>query len=93
MHVDSQERVQSGVYLKAGERIGHPSCEGGVSNGTHLHLARRYNGEWISAARSLPFVMDGWVAQGAVNEYDGYLARTDAKIEAYAGIDNNGIQR
>ncbi len=49
MHVESRDRVQVGTYLEAGERIGHPSCEGGYSNGTHLHIARRYNGEWIPA--------------------------------------------
>jgi murein DD-endopeptidase MepM/ murein hydrolase activator NlpD len=93
MHVETRDRVQPGTFVKAGERIGHPSCEGGVSSGTHLHLARRYNGEWIPAAHTLPFVLDGWVAQGAGNEYDGYLARAGVQIEAYAGIDRNAIIR
>lgn len=95
MHVDSRERVEPGVYLKAGDRVGHPSCEGGVSNGTHLHLARKYNGEWISADQAeLPFVLDGWVSSGAGKEYDGYLTRLGQSIEAYAGRDEiNEIQR
>jgi LasA protease len=95
MHVDTRDRVEPGVYLKAGERVGHPSCEGGVSNGTHLHLARKYNGEWISADQpELPFVLDGWVSSGAGNEYDGYLNRDGKKIEAYAARDEiNAIQR
>ncbi len=49
MHIEGRDRVQAGTYVKAGERIGHPSCEGGYSTGTHFHLARRYNGEWIPA--------------------------------------------
>jgi murein DD-endopeptidase MepM/ murein hydrolase activator NlpD len=49
MHIDSNERVEAGAYVYAGDRIGHPSCEGGISNATHLHIARRYNGEWIPA--------------------------------------------
>jgi LasA protease len=94
MHVEARDRVQPGVFLKAGEKIGHASCEGGVSSGTHLHLARRYNGEWIPAAGDIPFVLDGWVASGLEAEYDGYLNRGGQKIEAYAGISpNNGIQR
>ena len=49
MHIEGRDRVEPGTYLKAGERIGHPSCTGGYSTGTHFHLARRYNGEWIPA--------------------------------------------
>jgi len=95
MHVESRERVQPGDYLKAGDRIGHPSCEGGISNGTHLHIARKYNGEWISADQTdLAFVMDGWVSSGAGKEYDGYLSRGGKKIEAYEGRDKiNEIAR
>jgi LasA protease len=95
MHIESRERVQPGAYLKAGDRIGHPSCEGGISNGTHLHLARKYNGEWISADQAdLVFEMDGWVSSGAGKEYDGYLTRGDKKIEAYEGREKiNEISR
>ena len=59
-----------------------PSCEGGVSNGTHLHLARKYNGEWIAADGSLPFDLDGWVSSGAGREYDGTLQRGGVVLEA-----------
>jgi murein DD-endopeptidase MepM/ murein hydrolase activator NlpD len=94
MHVESRDRVKAGTYLKAGDRIGHPSCEGGVSSGTHLHFARRYNGEWIPADQDLPFVLDGWVSSGTGTEYDGFLTRGSEKVEAYAGNSaNNGIQR
>jgi len=100
MHVDARDRVQPGTFLKAGQRIGHPSCEGGVSTGTHTHLARRYNGEWIPADQDIPFVLDGWVSRGTGREYDGYLVCGDescgaiSTIEAYAGRSpNNSIQR
>jgi murein DD-endopeptidase MepM/ murein hydrolase activator NlpD len=82
MHIETRDRVQEGAYLQAGERIGHPSCEGGFSSGTHLHLARRYNGEWIPADTTIPFVMDGWVSTGTGIEYDGYMQRGERSVEA-----------
>ncbi len=51
-----------------GDRLGHPSCEGELSDGTHVHIARTYNGRWVSAgdppAGGIPFNMGGWVSQG-----------------------------
>jgi murein DD-endopeptidase MepM/ murein hydrolase activator NlpD len=86
MHVASSERVESGTYVYAGDRIGHPSCEGGVSNATHLHLARRYNGEWIPADGNTPFILDGWVSSGNGVEYDGFLTKGTTMIEAWEGV-------
>jgi LasA protease len=86
MHIDSHERVQPNTYVDAGERIGHPSCEGGLSNGTHVHLARKYNGEWISADGELPFNLDGWISSGNGVEYDGYLTRGSTVYEALEGV-------
>lgn len=85
MHIETRDRVKPGSYLLAGDKIGHPSCEGGLSTGTHVHLARRYNGEWISADQDIPFNLDGWISSGTGNEYDGYLQHGDIQIEAYAG--------
>ena len=94
MHIETRDRVQPGTFLKAGDRVGHPSCEGGVSSGTHTHLARKYNGEWIPADQDLPFVLDGWVSHGNGYEYDGTLTKDGQVVEAYAGrSETNGIQR
>ncbi|MEN8171969.1 MAG: LysM peptidoglycan-binding domain-containing protein [Chloroflexota bacterium] len=82
MHIESRDRVSVGDYLQAGQRIGHPSCEGGISTGTHLHLARRYNGEWIPADQDLAFNLDGWVSSGTGLEYDGFLTLGGRVIEA-----------
>jgi murein DD-endopeptidase MepM/ murein hydrolase activator NlpD len=86
MHIETRDRVQPGTYVVAGERIGHPSCEGGVSNGTHVHLARKYNGEWIAADGNLPFNLDGWISSGNGVEYDGYLTRGGTQLEAMEGV-------
>jgi murein DD-endopeptidase MepM/ murein hydrolase activator NlpD len=94
MHIEARGRVQQGTFLQAGERLGHPSCEGGVSSGTHVHLARRYNGEWIPADQDLPFQLDGWISTGNGYEYDGFLERDGASIEAWEGRDpKNEIRR
>lgn len=87
MHVGTPDRVRAGTYVAAGEKIGHPSCEGGVSSGTHLHLARRYNGEWIPADQDIPFNLDGWTTVGLGYEYDGYLVKDGQTIEAWDGRD------
>lgn len=94
MHVAAEDRVQPGEYLFAGENVGHPSCEGGVSNATHVHVARKYNGEWIAADGDLPFNLDGWVSSGTGVEYNGYLTRGNQTIEAWdSANDFNLISR
>ncbi len=94
MHIGSNDRVQVGTRLKAGDRIGHPSCEGGVSNGTHTHIARRYNGEWIPADGPIPFNLDGWISAGAGVEYYGSLTKDGQVLEPWdAKTDSNQISR
>ena len=85
MHMGTDGRVQSGSKLEAGARIGHPSCEGGMSNAAHLHFARRYNGEWIPADGNLPFILDGWISSGTGDDYDGYLTKGNQSVEAWDG--------
>jgi murein DD-endopeptidase MepM/ murein hydrolase activator NlpD len=94
MHIESRDRVQPGTFLKAGEPVGHPSCEGGVSSGTHVHLARKFNGVWIPADGSVPFNLSGWVASGTGEEYVGTLTRNGVAVESYEGNNPmNQIQR
>ena len=93
-HIATAGRVAVGDGLKPGDRVGHPSCEGGFSTGTHLHFARRYNGEWIAADADLPLVLDGWKSVGYGVEYDGYLVKGDSTVEAWNGRSTlNAIQR
>ena len=94
LHIESRDRVDKGTLVKAGERLGHPSCEGGFSNGTHVHLARRYNGQWISADGFLPFNLDGWISSGTGVQYDGHLVKDTLSVEAWdARLPENQIQR
>lgn len=81
-HVADRDRVAAGSVLKRGDVIGHPSCEGGRATGTHFHFARRFNGEWIPAAGTLPFILDGWVAHYGEKPYGGTLRRGSKVVEA-----------
>jgi LasA protease len=101
LHMASEGRVAAGTSVQIGDPIGHPSCEGGFSNATHMHIARRYNGEWIpaycddcpSSTPRPPFVMGGWMVIGFVNqEYQGYMTRNGERRDALQGrlsTDNN----
>jgi hypothetical protein len=69
--------------LKQGDPVGRPSCEGGTATGTHVHIARKYNGQWIPAASSvLPFVMNGWIPVEGNRPYEGYLVRGSQTVRA-----------
>jgi murein DD-endopeptidase MepM/ murein hydrolase activator NlpD len=82
LHVSIEGRAPVGTWVGAGDRLGHPSCEGGQSTGTHLHIARKYNGEWIAAAGPMPFVLSGWMAQAGEQAYKGNLTRDGQNITA-----------
>ena len=82
LHIAQEGRVTVGTVVKQGDPIGHPSCEGGQATGTHLHIARKYNGEWISATGFLPFNMDGWTPVEGSRAYLGKLVRGDEVVIA-----------
>jgi murein DD-endopeptidase MepM/ murein hydrolase activator NlpD len=75
LHIATKDRVPEGTWVEVGDRIGHPSCEGGRSTGTHVHIARRYNGEWVPADGPLPFQLSGWTARASSVIYKGWLMR------------------
>jgi LasA protease len=94
MHIESRERVQPGTFLKVGEPVGHPSCEGGVYTGTHVHLARKFNGVWVSATGPVPFNLSGWVASGTGEVFVGTLTRNGEVVESFESNSTiNKIQR
>jgi LasA protease len=78
LHAYAEGRVEAGSNVERGQRIGRPSCEGGYSTATHLHFARRYNGEWIPAGSGpAPMVLSGWTAHEDVAPYEGWLTKGD----------------
>jgi hypothetical protein len=82
LHVATNGRAPTGRSLKAGQPVGYPSCEGGRVTGTHIHVSRKYNGEWIPADGPLAFNMDGWIAHNGTRAYEGTLTRGGLKVTA-----------
>ena len=82
LHVGTEGRAPLGAVLKTGDPVGHPSCEGGTSTGTHIHIARKYNGEWIPADGPLAFNLEGWIAHNGDEPYQGTLTRLSQTVIA-----------
>jgi murein DD-endopeptidase MepM/ murein hydrolase activator NlpD len=82
LHVATKDRVKLDTWVETDERIGHASCEGGLSTGTHLHLARKYNGEWVLADGPLPFVLSGYVISNGDLPYEGTMTKGEVTITA-----------
>ena len=82
LHLATTGRVPVGREVKAGDPVGYPSCEGGHVTGTHVHIARKFNGEWILADGPLAFNLEGWVAHNGREAYLGTLTRGALTINA-----------
>jgi murein DD-endopeptidase MepM/ murein hydrolase activator NlpD len=89
LHVANQNRVAKGQWVETNDPIGHASCEGGISTGTHLHFARKYNGEWVTADGPIPFVLSGWTVIAGEKPYQGKMVKGNKVIVA----DVNGQAR
>jgi murein DD-endopeptidase MepM/ murein hydrolase activator NlpD len=82
LHLASDGKAKVGDVLVAGQPVGQPSCEGGESTGTHVHVARKYNGEWMLAAGDVPFVMEDWIPQEGATVYLGSLVKPGRAVVA-----------
>jgi LasA protease len=82
LHVSNESSVPVGTWVGKEDHLGHPSCEGGMATGTHVHIARKYNGEWIAADGPMPFTLSGWVAHAGEAAYKGTLTRGEETVTA-----------
>jgi LasA protease len=80
MHIKNP--VPVGTWLNTNDFIGYPSCLGGKATGTHTHIARKYNGEWMPADGPIPFDIGGWIAYAGQNPGEGGLVNGDKKAVA-----------
>lgn len=91
LHLAKLDMVTAGTRLNAGDGIGHPSCEGGNATGTHVHIALKYNGEWIIADSALPFNMEGWIPVDGAQVYEGKLVRFSQVVFASIVSDHTSM--
>ncbi len=82
LHIAHQGKWTPGTFVHAGEALGFPSCEGGYATGTHVHVARKYNGEWIPADGALAFDLEGWIAHNGALPRQGWLQRGTQTVVA-----------
>lgn len=82
LHLATNGRANVGQEVKAGDPVGYPSCEGGSSTGTHVHVARKYNGEWILADGPLAFNFEDWIVRNGGDIYEGTLTRGSSVVTA-----------
>ncbi len=82
LHMETDELVPVGRFVETGDLLGHPSCEGGRSLGTHMHFARKYNGEWVPAEGEVPLVLGAWTAHFGERIYKGTLTNGAQSIRA-----------
>lgn len=82
LHLAIDQRISLGTDVQTGQFMGYPSCAGGHATGTHVHIARKYNGEWIVADSAVPFNMDGWVTHNGSQVYLGTLTRGNSTVTA-----------
>lgn len=95
LHLLTSSIPPVGTKLNTGDAIGHPSCDGGTSTGTHFHIARKFNGEWISAGGIIPFEFDDWKVENGSGAYSGKIKRYSSTVIAcecadYTSIIHNG---
>lgn len=74
-------RLPVGTQVAEGDALGNPSCEGGVATGAHVHLARKFNGEWLGL-ETVPFTLSGWLVQAGKKAYQGQMVRGDQVVTA-----------
>lgn len=91
LHLGTRGRIDQGIQVEQGDPVGHPSCEGGESTGSHIHIARKYNGEWIPADSVIPFNIGGWIAQAGDQEYEGSLTRYTESVTASVDAEEKSI--
>ena len=82
LHLATAGRAPLGQALKRGDPVGYPSCEGGHVTGTHVHMARKYNGEWLLADSPIQFILGGWTVHSGRAPYQGTLTRGSLIVTA-----------
>lgn len=77
-HMSDVDRIPVGTTVRVGDRIGKVDCMYGISNGSHLHFARRYKGAFVPVNDAIaPMNLSGWTFQSNGADYVGYAKHTE----------------
>ncbi len=82
VHLAPAKNFSIGERIQLGDALGYPSCLGGESTGRNVHIARRYNGEWIPVDGVIPLDLDGWRAFNGEKEYKGTLTKGNITLRS-----------
>ena len=82
MHLATKDRVPAGTWLEVNDRIGHASCEGGVSTQHTPAFCKKIQREWVTADGPIPFIMSGWRVVAGDAPYKGKLVRGEEEVIA-----------
>ena len=94
LHIADKDRVLEGAWVALDDKIGHPSCERGHSTGTHMHITRKYNGQWLAAEGPLPMILSSWQAFAGLGYYEGTLVRGSETVRSSSsGMSGSSIFR
>jgi LasA protease len=85
LHVAKEGMIAAGTRVAQDAPLGHPSCEGGAATGKHVHLARKYNGEWLATDGPLPMELGGWRVITGKRIYEGEMIKDGQVVEANPG--------
>jgi LasA protease len=85
LHVAQEGMIAAGTRVAQDAPLGHPSCEGGAATGKHVHLARKYNGEWLATDGALPMELGGWRVIAGERIYEGELVKASQVVKANPG--------
>ena len=82
VHLLSNYDIEVGDWLEQDTIIGFPSCLGGPATSAHIHIARKYNGEWMLAGGPVPLNLDGWVVSDLPGVYLGLMSKDGKTIKS-----------
>lgn len=80
VHLLTNYDIQVGDRLDQDQIIGFPSCLGGPAESAHIHVARKYNGEWMLAGGAVPFELDGWTIGDLPGTYLGTMSKDENTV-------------
>lgn len=80
VHLLTNYDIKVGDWLEKDEIIGFPSCLGGPAESAHIHIVRKYNGEWMLAGGAVPFTLDGWAVGDLPGTYLGTMSKDEQTI-------------